>query len=197
MRGWVVSVLVFFAAVAVFLGAARKWGAGMDGKPDTQATSVTAVSAVTPEPDQVQPGGRHGLNDETLRRRQRHEMHERAAEDRFRRAVAMDGLRPDDVKPGVRALFESLRLEPVVKPGVARPGYVEGLRITGLSPRNPLFEEGFREGDRLVRINGQALRDPARIAHLMVRLRGGMEVCAARASGDYCRSLSRLPSADP
>ena len=189
MRGLMTSSLVFLAAVAVFLTAVWK---GMAGTEQGSATESTAVAPASMEagPARAEEGRRHGLDDEALRRRQRHEMHARAAEERFRRAVTLDGLRPEDVAPGVRALFATLRLEPVVKPGVSRPGYVEGLRITRLSPRNPLAEKGFREGDRLVRINGQALRDPAQIAHLMVRLRGGMEVCARRGQEEYCRPLT-------
>lgn len=188
MREWIFSGLVFFIVVALFLAVAWKWGSGPKVAP-TPAVTPAAVVQGTPTPDGAGEDGRYGLGEEALRRRQRHEMHVRAAEERFGRTVAMDGLRPDDVAPGVRALFRTLRLEPVVKPGVSRPGYVEGLRITRLSPRNPLAEQGFREGDRLVRINGQALRDPAQIAHLMVRLRGHAEICADRGGRDYCRHV--------
>lgn len=62
-----------------------------------------------------------------------------------------------------------------------------GLSIAWRNKRNPLAKAGFRIGDRLIRLNGQPLEDPAQIAYIVIGLRERFEVCAARDGADYCR----------
>nr|WP_246395242.1 PDZ domain-containing protein [Microbulbifer rhizosphaerae] len=61
------------------------------------------------------------------------------------------------------------------------------MRIAELSDRNPLARAGFRPGDRLVRINGEPLLDPAQIAHLFTALGDRFEVCVDREALEDCR----------
>lgn len=133
---------------------------------------------------------RFGLPDEELARLKRRYEFERAAERRFHQTADADGLTPDSVRPEVRTLFSTLRLEPEYDLREGQQGYVDGMRVARMESGNPLAKAGFRVGDRLTRINGEALRDPAVIAHLMTRLGTTMEVCASRSGNLICRQIT-------
>lgn len=133
---------------------------------------------------------RYGLTEEELQRKTRQRAYQQAAEARFKQAVKMDGLHPDAVDPDVRALFKTLTLDPVIDTQNTRKGSVNGMRIADLSKRNPLADAGFTTGDRLTRINGVALNDPAQIAHLFTRIENHMEVCAERSGKEYCEHVT-------
>lgn len=132
----------------------------------------------------------YGLSEKELERKRRLERRARAAEERFDNTVAMDGLGADDVDPAVRSLFQSMTLEPAFDLERGEPGQVDGMHIRHLRPNNPLAHAGFETGDRLVRINGESLRDPAQIATLFTRIEGAMEVCAERSGSDRCRTIA-------
>lgn len=133
---------------------------------------------------------RFGLSDEELARTKRRYQFEQAAEQRFRETADMDGLTPESVKPEVRHLFRTLKLKPEYDLREGQQGYVNGMRVDRMASSNPLAKAGFRVGDRLTRINGEVLRDPAMIAHLVTRIDSSMEVCASRAGNRFCRQVT-------
>lgn len=135
-----------------------------------------------------------GLTAEEAERRRRLLALERAAQARFSETVELDGLQAEQVRPAVRALFESMTLEPAFDVEDGMEGYVNGLRIAELSGRNPLARAGFRTGDRLTRLDGQPLVDPAQIAYTMTSLGDSFEVCADRNGAAYCRIVSTTGS---
>lgn len=69
---------------------------------------------------------------------------------------------------------------------------IEGLTIQSVSAENPLAVAGFAPGDRIDRIQGVDLRDPAEIPALLAHLGPNIEVCAQRAdgAGRICRELA-------
>lgn len=166
---------------------------------DTPVTTADGDSqtATAPEPTGNPPGAAAdsaepppGLTQAEAERRRREIELKQAAEERFQQAVKMDGLKPSNVRPAVRSMFRSVKLEPVVDPEDGRAGYVDGMRIAELGMNNPLSRAGFETGDRLTRINGEPLSDPAQIAHLFASLGERFEVCAARADQRRCRVIT-------
>ncbi len=151
--------------------------------PDGDAPSQTSAG---PAPAALPPG----ITEEEARKRRRLMALEASAEARFAEAVELDGLTADRVSPSVRRLFDSLALEPVFDVEEGTEGFVDGLRIAEMSRANALSRSGFQVGDRLVRLGGQPLVDPAQIAYTMISLGERFEVCAARETGSYCRIVS-------
>lgn len=193
------GVLVI-AAVAFW----QFWPAKDDGATTAavQADIVADQAQEIPSPESVPEesaqgkeaeGNRFGLSDEELARTKRRYQFEQAAEQRFRETADMDGLTPDSVKPEVRRMFRTLKLQPEYDLDEGRQGYIEGMRVDRMASDNPLARAGFQVGDRLTRINGEALRDPALIAHLMTRIDSSMEVCARRAGNRFCRQVMLEP----
>lgn len=193
-------------ASLLIVAAAGAWFLRHGGSPDAalplaknevpQQPSVAAADVLS-EPERIpsqtagedEPPLPPGLTQQEARKRRRLLELDRAAEARFEEAVATDGLTADDVQPAVRALFATMTLEPAFDPDQGREGYVNGLRIAALTGRNPLAKAGFRAGDRLTRLNGQPLEDPAQIVYIVTGLRERFEVCAVRNGSDYCRII--------
>lgn len=131
----------------------------------------------------------YGMTEDEIRERMKLEEHQRAAEARFHEAVDMDGLTPEALDPGVRDLFQTLKLKPAFDLREGEQGSIDGMVVDRMTPRNPLAQAGFKVGDKLTRINGVALTDPAEIAHLFTRVKGNMEVCAEQGGSEVCKSI--------
>lgn len=161
----------------------------------TQSPAERESVAIADKPDSTdtpQNGTEpiQGMTEAEAKRQRRIQELERAAEERFQQAVRTDGLDPSDVSPSVRAMFSSVTLQPVVDPSTGTPGYIEGMRIAEIAGENPLAKAGFSPGDRITRIDGKPLNDPAQIAHLFTALGGRFEVCAAREGNRRCRMIA-------
>lgn len=109
-----------------------------------------------------------------------------AADARWHEAVDGGEYRADDLDPAVRDLFRDLDLEPRYAEG----GRIEGLSIRSLSLDHPLAQLGFRAGDRIDRIQGVPLSDPAELPSLLARLGPHFSLCADRDGSELCRELT-------
>lgn len=157
--------------------------------------AVPASSAVDPEPEfelpdsiDIDPERLAMIEaDAELRERARQQVLAGAADARWREAVDGGGYQAEDVDPAVRSLFRNLTLEPRYAEG----GRIEGLVIRDLVADHPLAEQGFRPGDRIDRIQGVPLRDPAEIPSLIAHLGPHFEVCAVRpdTGTELCREV--------
>lgn len=107
------------------------------------------------------------------------------ADARWNEAVNESGFTADDVDPAVRQLFASMRLEPRYTEG----GAIEGLVIEEMRDDNPLARAGFQIGDRLSRIQGVELRDPAELPSLIAHLGPNISFCAQRDGGETCQDV--------
>lgn len=166
-------------------------GAALRSKLSVSPASAPAVDApsetsAAPAPADLPPG----MTKQEARERRRLMALQASAEARFAETVDLDGLTADRIAPPVRRLFDSLSLEPVFDLENGTEGFVDGLRIAEMSRGNALARSGFRVGDRLVRLGGQPLVDPAQIAYTMIDLGAEFEVCAARETGSYCRIVA-------
>lgn len=157
-------------------------------EPDTATTTAKVGKTTEAAPEETAPP--EGMTKAEAERERRRLELERAAGKRFQQAVRMDGLKPSDVAPSVRAMFSTVTLQPVVDPETGTPGYVEGMRIAEIAGNNPLARAGFGRGDRITRINGDPLTDPAQIAHLFTSLGQRFEVCAEQEGGRRCRIVT-------
>jgi hypothetical protein len=104
------------------------------------------------------------------------------ADARWQRAVDEAGYSANDLDVSVRELFRRIDLEPRYAEG----GRIEGLVITGMPPDHPFAQLGFRSGDRIDRIQGVALRDPAEIPSLLARLGPNFDLCVDRQGASLC-----------
>ena len=158
--------------------------------PADEAEPIQNSDQINAAPIQSDTAAESAEVDAIMAKRIREEEYQRAAEARFAEAVQMDGLRPEDVNPAVRDLFASVRLKPVVRPDQDQPGFVDGMELATVMPQSPLAQAGFQTGDRLTRINGEALTDPAQIAQLMTRMENYVEICAERNQQTLCKALT-------
>jgi len=104
------------------------------------------------------------------------------ADARWQQAVDEAGYTASDLDVSVRELFRRIDLEPRYAEG----GRIEGLVITGMAPDHPFAQLGFRSGDRIDRIQGVALRDPAEIPSLLARLGPNFDLCVDRQGESLC-----------
>lgn len=166
-----------------------------EARPASGAVPASLPVAVAPEapiplPDSVEidPERLAMIEaDAELRERARQQVLAEAADARWHEAVDGAGYQADDFDPAVRSLFRNISLQPHYAEG----GRIEGLVIQDMVGDHPLAEQGFRPGDRLDRIQGVALRDPAEIPALLAHLGPRFEVCAVRpdAAGELCREV--------
>lgn len=194
-------IFVIVSILALAAAAASWWWQTADNHPATPTETPVAAPAAesrqdigggTPgEADDAQAAEPDappfGLSREEAQRRKRLLELEEAAQARFSETAELDGLRAEDVQPGVRALFDSVTLQPAYDVENGTEGFVNGLRIMELTDNNPLAKAGFHAGDRLTRFDGQPLVDPAQIAYTMTSLGESFEVCADRNGSDFCR----------
>jgi hypothetical protein len=110
------------------------------------------------------------------------------ADARWHEGVDQAEYRAEDFDPAVRRMFDRIELEPRYAEG----GMIEGLTIQRIDSDHPLAAAGFTAGDRIDRIQGVELRDPAEIPALLAHLGPHIEVCARRADGSdhICRELA-------
>jgi hypothetical protein len=108
-----------------------------------------------------------------------------AADARWEEAVARGSYDANDLDAAVRDLFRRVDLAPRYAEG----GRIEGLVIGGMPSDHPFAQAGFRVGDRIDRIQGVELRDPADLPSLLARLGPNFSVCADRAGAELCREL--------
>lgn len=151
-----------------------------EGAAAVDAASVATGSGAVPPP---------GMTEAQAERQRRLQQLQEAADARFKETVQLDGLRPADIEPSVRELLRTVKLEPVFDLERGADGYINGMQISKLIGTSPFAAAGFRLGDRLTRINGEPLVDPAQIAHLFAQLGERFEVCAARDGGEHCRMV--------
>jgi hypothetical protein len=126
------------------------------------------------------------LSDPVLAERARQHELAAAADARWNEAVEGGEYRAEDLDPAVRDLFRELDLEPRYAEG----GRIEGLQIQSLSVDHPLSRLGFRPGDRIDRIQGVTLSDPAELPSLLARLGPHFSLCADRNGTELCRDLA-------
>lgn len=110
---------------------------------------------------------------------------ERHARARFDRGVSEHEVRASQLAPAVKELFDSMDLEPVLD----AEGMIEGLSIESLEPDSPMRGAGFRPSDRITRIAGLRLHDPADLPPLLVRLGTRIDLCVERAGEEICREI--------
>ncbi len=101
------------------------------------------------------------------------------ADERWSEAVDEGRYTAEDVDVAVREAFSTIELEP----RYAEDGMIEGLTIRSMQGDHPFARAGLREGDRLERIHGVDLRDPAELPALFARLGPEFEVCARESLG--------------
>lgn len=124
--------------------------------------------------------------DPVLRERARQQALAAEADARWHEAVDEAGYTAEDLDPAVLDLFKGLMLEPLYAEG----GRIEGLVIEKLKPDHPLARAGFRAGDRIDRIQGTPLRDPADLPGLLASLGGPIEFCVVREDGsEHCTEV--------
>ncbi|MFW6093149.1 MAG: hypothetical protein ACODAC_04185 [Pseudomonadota bacterium] len=202
-KRWIVGVLVVATAgaLALWFRAGAGGGAPEPAAADPEPAVAASEAPASPQPEEpaAEPESTpaateaplpEGMTPEEARRERRLLELREAAEARFSETVELDGLRASDARPEVRRLFEAVTLEPVFDVQQATEGYVSGMRIAEMTSRNALARAGFRTGDRLTRIDGQPLVDPAQIAYTMVSLGEAFEVCAERDTAAYCRTVT-------
>jgi hypothetical protein len=116
--------------------------------------------------------------------RDRARQHELAAEAdaRWQQAVDSSGYEARDLDESVRALFQRVDLEPLYAEG----GRIDGLVIMGMPSDHPFAGLGLQPGDRIERIQGVELRDPADLPSLLAHLGPRFAVCARRGAAELC-----------
>ena len=110
----------------------------------------------------------------------------RRARARFDRGVAEHDVRASQLAPAVEDLFDSMDLKPMLD----EQGMLEGMTIASLEPGSLMHGAGFRPADRLTRIDGTRLRDPADLPPLLLRLGTRIDICAERAGEELCREIA-------
>jgi hypothetical protein len=173
-----------------------------------EPTPVTAVGVEAPVPlkptaparrdPPIQPAGDPGdatalaararpdvSNDSVLEDRAHQQQLAPEADARWQHAVDGPGYTANDLDVSVRELFRRIDLEPRYAEG----GRIEGLVITGMPPDHPFAQLGFRSGDRIDRIQGVALRDPADIPSLLAHLGPNFDLCVNRQGEALCGEL--------
>lgn len=191
-RTW--SWLLAGLAVACALGV-RWWAA--EPPPEAAAAVAPVASAPTPSTSAPTPDAAASTadarppadrvraamsQDPVIEDRARQQQLAPEADARWQQAVDEGGYTANDLDVSIRELFRRVDLEPRYAAG----GRIEGLVITGIAPDHPFAQLGFRAGDRIDRIQGIALRDPAEIPSLLARLGPNFELCVDRQGEALC-----------
>lgn len=197
-----------FSAAALVVAAAilvLRWASAPEAAPASAPAEAPAVAAAAPLPAPVPPVAapdpdsepedsaelpadhrQRVLSDPVLADRARQHELAPAADARWHEAVDGGEYRAEDLDPAVRDLFVEIDLEPRYAEG----GRIEGLLIQSLASDHPLARLGFRPGDRIDRIQGVTLSDPAELPSLLARLGPHFSLCADRNGTELCRDLA-------
>lgn len=163
----------------------------LDG-PGSGAETAASVAAA-PEPAPSGPEASEELSaterllrEETIQQRLARLELEAQAKERFDDSLERSGITAREIEEGVKHLFETVTVEPVLLEG----GRMDGLRIFDLPSGHPLDRAGLVEGDRLVRLNGYPLDDPAVLPDVLIRLRRSFEACVWRNGEELCTRVT-------
>lgn len=129
--------------------------------------------------------GSVGIDDETSEIWRERLARQRAAQERFERGLEESQVRARDIDARVREALQRTVLEPELLDG----GQMTGLRIRSIEGGSPLAEAGFREGDLIVRLDGEPLDDPYELPRLLSRAGPQLSLCVVDGSGELCRDL--------
>ena len=155
-------------------------------EPVAAAPPEAAPPEPLPLPEDVPPEKRAFIESHPeLRERARQHALAPAADARWEEAVARGGYTPQDLDPAVRRTFRALTLEPRYAEG----GRIDGLVIEEMADDHPFAKAGLRKGDRIDRLQGTPLRDPAELPSLLAHLGPRLDLCALRDGAELCREI--------
>jgi len=169
--------------------------------PVAQPPSPPAAVAAAPEPtaealpEPASPAldedvAKALLEEETVRDRLYRLALEEEARQRFDDSLEQSGITAEEIEGGVKRLFETVRVEPVLE----RAGHMDGMVLRSLDEGHPFHRAGFREGDRLTRLDDWALDDAGTLPEILIRLKRTFVACAV--SADSAREVCRPVTVD-